>query len=77
MMNKYSGGGKKNMKIEETNSGNIKIVMNKEQTLSLYILLNQLSDEDYIKALGYDNPEEKTNVISLWDLMQTNKYLYV
>lgn len=51
------------MKITETDRGNIKIVMSKEEASDFYqYLISPYKEDDYIPV---------------WDLMVSNKYLYL
>lgn len=58
------------MKITETEKGNIKIVMSREEAASLSEMLNRMTMHDYERFSSSTEP-----ISILWDLLNCNKHL--
>lgn len=61
------------MKITETDKGNIKIVMTRQQAFALYTLLDNLSFDNYLDVTG--SSEDADSVCALWFELIDSKYM--
>lgn len=61
------------MKIKETVKGNIQITMSKEETDTLYKLLNEIKYEVYLQHLDIDGANQ---ICEVWGLLVWNQMLF-
>ena len=61
------------MKIKETVKGNIQITMSKEETDTLYKLLNKMTYEVYLQYLDIDDTNQ---ICKVWNLLVWNQMLF-